>query len=420
MAPTHLLLAAVLVAQPILGYPFVANMPGVDSSLLTGRKASAHTKRASSTCPFNTNHQGAAPYTAPYTYTGAKNGLPGSQVGNILVPAKGDTAHQFVAPGPNDIRGPCPGLNTAANHNFLSHDGITTFSELVDAQQNVYNVGYDLAVLLATLGVSLDGDVLTEKMSLGCDATSRTSSTGGLLGSEEGLDGHNKFEADTSLTRNDYYLANGDDHTFNGTLFGYMDQTCSGLFNRDNLALYRYQRYEQSLAENGNFYFGPKSVLLYGAATFLYELFPSHGPEGTPDLATISSFFGAASDGKGGWEFNNAEKIPANWYSRTTPFTNLEVATEILALYAEHPVLFGGNAGAGNFDLLGTFGSGISGSKLTGSAADVRCLLYQIATENVPSSLGGVLTLPLEVLSWVLEKLNPVFEGSGCPLVTSA
>lgn len=29
---------------------------------------------------------------------------------------------------------------------------------LVDAQQNVYGVGYDLAVLLAVLGVGLDGD----------------------------------------------------------------------------------------------------------------------------------------------------------------------------------------------------------------------------------------------------------------------
>jgi hypothetical protein len=36
------------------------------------------------------------------------------------------TAHQYVAPGPNDKRGPCPGLNAAANHGFLPHNGITT------------------------------------------------------------------------------------------------------------------------------------------------------------------------------------------------------------------------------------------------------------------------------------------------------
>lgn len=225
-----------------------------------------------------------------------------------------------------------------------------------------------------------------------------------------------KFEADTSLARSDYFLAAGDDYSFNGTLFGMMQSTCQGNFDRDNLALYRYQRYQQSLAQNPNFYFGPKSLLLYGAAAFLYELFPSLGPDGKPDLATISSFFGAASNGKGGYTFNNAEQIPANWYNRVTPFTATLAAVEINLQYLAHPVLFGGNAGAGNFDLLGNFGTAIQGGKLAGNASDIRCLLYQLATENVPSSLSGVLELPLEVVSWAVGKLNPVFEGSGCPL----
>jgi len=156
-----------------------------------------------------------------YPYTGAKiNGLPGTQIGNVQVPAPGDTDHEYRDPPPGAYRGPCPGLNAAANHGFLSRDGIVTFNELVAAQQNVYNVGYDLAVVLATLGVGLDGecfprfrvlnltlgDVLTMKLSLGGDATALTSS----LGSKEGgLATHGKFEADASLTRNDYYLANG-------------------------------------------------------------------------------------------------------------------------------------------------------------------------------------------------------------------
>ena len=77
------------------------------------------------------------------------------------------TSHYFVAPGPLDIRGPCPGLNTLANHNFLSHDGLVTYNELVDAQQNVYNVGFRLANLLAIAGVGLTGDLVTGRMSLG-------------------------------------------------------------------------------------------------------------------------------------------------------------------------------------------------------------------------------------------------------------
>ena len=278
---------------------------------------------------------------------------------------------------------------------------------------------------------------MTEKLSIGCDATSRTSATGDLLGDEVGLNGHNvrenpkssvahnhsstnatpqRFESDTSLTRNDYFLAAGDDYTFNGTLFGYMQQTCDGNFNRDNLALYRYQRYQQSKAENGNFVFEPQSLLLFGAASFLYELFPSLGPAGNPDLATMESFFGASPDGNGGYTFNNAEQIPPNWYNRVSPYSDVDATVEIVAQYLEYPVLFGGNVGPGNFDAL-SYGIIVDGNLTDTSTNAILCLIYQLATSAVPSSLSGVLELPAEVVSWAGGKLNPIFENYGCPLV---
>ena len=109
------ILASFLAAHSILAFPFVAETPGVDSSLFRKANRVSRGKRQSS-CPFNQDHPGAAPYNANYPYTGAQNALPGTGKGGILVPAPGDTAHAFEAPGPNDIRGPCPGLNTAANH----------------------------------------------------------------------------------------------------------------------------------------------------------------------------------------------------------------------------------------------------------------------------------------------------------------
>jgi hypothetical protein len=39
------------------------------------------------------------------------------------------SAHQYVAPGSGDIRGPCPGLNAAANHGFISHDGVPDITQ---------------------------------------------------------------------------------------------------------------------------------------------------------------------------------------------------------------------------------------------------------------------------------------------------
>ena len=107
------LYALISAASFTSAFPFVARVPGVESSILS--KGAPNEKRQSS-CPFNPDHLGAAPYNSDYPYTGAQNGLPGTGVGGILVPATGDTAHAFEAPGPNDIRGPCPGLNTAANH----------------------------------------------------------------------------------------------------------------------------------------------------------------------------------------------------------------------------------------------------------------------------------------------------------------
>ena len=97
----------------VISFPFMADMPEVRS---TSDVEALHSKRQT-TCPFNTNHVPGVPITAQFPYAGAINGLPSTRPGNFQVPAIGDTAHQFVAPGPNDIRGPCPGLNTAANHN---------------------------------------------------------------------------------------------------------------------------------------------------------------------------------------------------------------------------------------------------------------------------------------------------------------
>ncbi|EHL00974.1 Cloroperoxidase [Glarea lozoyensis ATCC 20868] len=414
----YALLTIALTAPTVLAFPFVAQMPGVDSSLFMKRQQSGGSNPGGpATCPNNPNHVPAPGITAQYPYNGAKNGAPGKGVGGYRVPAVGDTAHQFVAPGPNDIRGPCPGLNAAANHNFLAHDGVTTFNELVDAQQNLYNVGYDLSVLLALLGLTLtDGDIVTEKLSIGCDATTRTSFNPVLTGSEPGLDGHNKFEADTSLTRNDFFLGKGDNFSFNGTLYKMMQTTTGSNYNRDNLAKYRYERYQQSLRDNPNFYFGPLSLLLFGASSFLYELMPSGTRNYAPDEYTISSFFGAERQADGTYTFNNQEKIPDNWTNRVKPYTNNDVTAEILAQYLEYPVLFGGATGNGGFDLL-NFGGSIQDGKLiaTPGSKELTCLLYQLATQSVPSYLNGVITPTVEAVGLVSTKIGGTLVNLGCP-----
>jgi hypothetical protein len=106
------ILHLLLLASTACSYSWVPEQPGVDTALF--RKLREHDKRQAN-CPFNANHEPAAAYNPRFPYTGAKNGLPGTGKGGIKVPADGDTAHAFKAPTSNDIRGPCPGLNAAAN-----------------------------------------------------------------------------------------------------------------------------------------------------------------------------------------------------------------------------------------------------------------------------------------------------------------
>lgn len=39
------------------------------------------------------------------------------------------SANEYQAPKSTDLRGPCPGLNAAANHGFLPRNGITSISQ---------------------------------------------------------------------------------------------------------------------------------------------------------------------------------------------------------------------------------------------------------------------------------------------------
>lgn len=52
-------------------------------------------------------------------------------VASQLVDVSGQYA--FVPPGSSDQRGPCPGLNALANHNYIPHNGVGTIDQFVEA-----------------------------------------------------------------------------------------------------------------------------------------------------------------------------------------------------------------------------------------------------------------------------------------------
>jgi hypothetical protein len=44
-----------------------------------------------------------------------------------------EPGYHFIPPGPNDSRGPCPGLNLLANYGYLPRDGYVNFGQVVEA-----------------------------------------------------------------------------------------------------------------------------------------------------------------------------------------------------------------------------------------------------------------------------------------------
>ena len=46
--------------------------------------------------------------------------------------------YEWVAPGPDDLRGPCPGLNALANHGYFPHNGVVPIATGATATNLVY------------------------------------------------------------------------------------------------------------------------------------------------------------------------------------------------------------------------------------------------------------------------------------------
>src|SRR5450432_207737 len=101
-------LVVILVVEIVIAFPYYYSIPGVGPGQFeNAKRQQSATLQKRDTCPFNPNHVPAAPITSQYPYNHAINGLPGIGLGGFRVPEPGDTAHQYVPPGPNDIRKPC-------------------------------------------------------------------------------------------------------------------------------------------------------------------------------------------------------------------------------------------------------------------------------------------------------------------------
>lgn len=110
---------------------------------------------------------------------------------------------KWAPPGPKDIRGPCPAMNSMANHDIIPHNGRNmTVPVLVKALGETFNLSPELAGIVSQLGVN----------------TAPDPSQGSFKLSD--LNKHNAFEHDASMSRVDFYhsgeegIAKFDQRTF--------------------------------------------------------------------------------------------------------------------------------------------------------------------------------------------------------------
>lgn len=108
-----------------------------------------------------------------------------------------------------DVRGLCPGLNAAANHGYIPHNGVGTIGDFISGTNEAYGMSLDLGGFLAVYGAVFDGNLLGYSIG-GPTQNSELPLNNilGALGAPQGLSGsHNKYEADISPTCGDLYVS---------------------------------------------------------------------------------------------------------------------------------------------------------------------------------------------------------------------
>ncbi|KAH6903683.1 Chloroperoxidase [Coprinopsis sp. MPI-PUGE-AT-0042] len=181
-----------------------------------------------------------------------------------------DADHPFIAPTETDMRGPCPGLNTLANHGYLPRNGVASPAQLITAVQEGFNMENKVARFTAYVNHLVDGNLVTDLISIG-DQTIKTGfplPPPALVG---GMNNHGTFEGDASLTRGDAFF--GDNHNFNPELFEQFKNFSSvfggGFFNLTVAAELRAHRVQQSIETNPEFKFmGLRHVTAFAEASF--------------------------------------------------------------------------------------------------------------------------------------------------------
>ncbi|KAJ7115153.1 Cloroperoxidase [Mycena epipterygia] len=159
--------------------------------------------------------------------------------------------HEWIAPTATDVRSPCPGLNTLANHGYLPRSGMNlTIPMMLQAALDGFNVGSDSIIQAAKFGLLSGNDPIT----LNLDALAL----------------HNLIEHDASISRNDFAV--GDNLHFNETVFSTLANANPGVdfYNATSAGQVQHARLANSIAINPSVTNTRKEHLLRSRESALY------------------------------------------------------------------------------------------------------------------------------------------------------
>lgn len=210
-------------------------------------------------------------------------------------------------------------------------------------------------------------------------------------------------------------------------LFALQPNAATANYDLNILLQFRKTRFQQSIAQNPYFFYGPFTGIgvSQAAFTFIYRFMSNktaENPEGVLNQDVLKSFF-AVTGNPGSFVYTPGyERIPENWYKRaigdeyTIPF----FISDLLAYAAQYPEILsvGGNTGTVNsftgLDISNVTG-GVYNSKSLTQGNNLQCFLLQFIQQTSPGLLSGLFLNPSGALATLTKELSGLLSGLTCP-----
>jgi len=216
----------------------------------------------------------------------------------------------FHPPGSGDVRSPCPGLNALANHGFIHRDGRQmTIPHLIKGLAEGLNMGADFTTAIGGAGLLSSPNPLGGSFDL------------------SDLNMHNfPIEHDASMSRQDAAL--GNPQPFYSPNWQQYISFFDGKATTDvpTASKAKFARYQDSLAKNLQFTYGPREAVLSYGENALYLQTMGDPVTGKAKVEYVKTLF-------------EQEKLPfeQGWRPNKAPITLVSLGLMVVELFGNSP-----------------------------------------------------------------------------------